>query len=52
MANETVHAKSSPLLIGAAWLLVILPAAWGLNYTVRNALKIFTAGNTAAAAPK
>jgi len=48
MATETVHAKSSPILIGAAWLLVVLPAAWGLNYTVRNALKIF-AGNTAAA---
>jgi MFS family permease len=50
MATETVqHAKSSPILIGAAWLLVVLPSAWGLNYTVRNALKIFTAGNTAAA---
>jgi hypothetical protein len=40
--------KSSPLLIGAAWLLVILPAAWGLNYTVRNALKIFTPVTAAA----
>lgn len=49
MATETVqHAKSSPVLIAAAWLLVVLPAAWGLNYTVRNALKIFTVG---AAAP-
>jgi hypothetical protein len=42
MPTSTVPAKSSPLLIAAAWLLVVLPAAWGLNYTVRNALKIFT----------
>jgi hypothetical protein len=27
------------------------PAAWGLTYTVQNALKIFTAPPTAAAAP-
>ncbi len=33
---------SSPILIGAAWLLVLLPAAWGLRFTVENALKIFT----------
>jgi hypothetical protein len=34
--------KSSPLLIAAAWALVVLPTAWGLNYTVQNALKLFT----------
>ncbi len=39
---------SSPLLIAAAWLIVLLPTAWGLNYTIRNAAKIFT---PAAAAP-
>lgn len=33
--------RSSPVLIGAAWLLVLLPAAWGLRYTVESALKIF-----------
>ncbi len=33
--------KSSPLLIAAAWAIVVLPTAWGLNYTVQNALKIF-----------
>ena len=51
MAIETNSTKSSPLLIAAAWAIVVLPAAWGLNYTVQNALKIFTAGNTPAAAP-
>jgi hypothetical protein len=34
--------KSSPLLIAAAWAIVIIPTAWGLNYTVQNAMKIFT----------
>jgi hypothetical protein len=38
--------KSSPLLIAAAWAIVIIPTAWGLNYTVKNALKIFTAPAT------
>ena len=36
------RSTSSPLLIAAAWAIVILPTAWGLNYTVQNALKIFT----------
>ena len=34
--------KSSPLLVAAAWAVVVLPTLWGLNYTVQNALKIFT----------
>jgi len=33
--------KSSPLLIAIAWIIVIIPTAWGLDYTVKNALKIF-----------
>ncbi len=41
---------TSPLLIAAAWLVVILPAGWGLRYTVQNALKIF-AQPSAAASP-
>jgi hypothetical protein len=40
---ELAAKKSSPLLIAAAWIIVIIPTAWGLNYTVKNALKIFTA---------
>ena len=33
--------KSSPVLIAAAWLLVLVPTGWGLTYTVQNALKLF-----------
>jgi hypothetical protein len=43
--------KTSPLLIAGAWLLVILPTAWGLNFTVQNAMKIFTAKAPTAAVP-
>ena len=43
MAESTNVKKSSPLLIAAAWIIVIIPTAWGLDYTVKNALKIFTA---------
>lgn len=42
MADLNTTKKSSPLLIAAAWAIVILPTAWGLNYTLKNALKIFT----------
>jgi hypothetical protein len=34
--------QSSPLLVAGAWLVVIVPAIWGLSYTVKNAVKIFT----------
>jgi hypothetical protein len=50
MALEPIK-KSSPLLIAFAWLIVIVPTAWGLNYTVKNALKLFTASAPAATAP-
>lgn len=33
--------KSSALLVAVAWLVVILPTAWGLSYTVKNAMKLF-----------
>jgi hypothetical protein len=45
---EATHKKSSPALILAAWLVVVLPTTWGLTYTVQNALKIFTARGTVA----
>jgi hypothetical protein len=48
---ELAAKKSSPLLIAAAWAIVIIPTAWGLNYTLRNALKIFTKPTPAATAP-
>ncbi|MBB5327746.1 MFS transporter small subunit [Tunturiibacter gelidiferens] len=41
MADSSIK-KSSPLLIAAAWIIVIIPTAWGLEYTVKNALKIFS----------
>jgi hypothetical protein len=45
MAEETVK-KSSPALIAVAWLIVVVPAGWGLTYTVQNALKIFQTSAT------
>ncbi len=32
--------KTSPILVLAAWLLVSIPAAWGVYYTLLNALKL------------
>ncbi len=41
MSAASQGKKSSPLLIAGAWIIVILPTLWGLNYTFQNALKIF-----------
>ncbi len=50
--NQTDSSKrTSPILIAAAWIVVILPAGWGLRYTVQNALKIFTRSATPVSAP-
>lgn len=49
MADQTRTYKSSPILIAAAWAVVVLPTAWGLNYTIKNALKIFAKPATVAA---
>jgi hypothetical protein len=38
MVNES---KTSPALIFAAWLVVSIPAAWGVYFTLLNALKLF-----------
>jgi hypothetical protein len=51
MAQAETVKKSSPLLIAAAWIIVIVPTAWGLDYTVKNAMKLFTAPTPATAAP-
>jgi len=32
--------KTSPFLILAAWVVVSIPAAWGVYYTLLNALKL------------
>lgn len=46
---QQVPTKSSPLLLAAAWAVVILPTAWGLTHTVQSALKIFAAPSASAA---
>ena len=51
MEHTNTTKTSSPALIAAAWLVVLVPAAWGLRYTVQNALKLFTAPPAAATAP-
>ncbi len=51
MAEMVSGKKSSPILIAAAWTLVVLPTLWGLNYTVQNAMKIFAKPTTSASAP-
>ncbi|MCU1248820.1 MAG: hypothetical protein JWQ49_1849 [Edaphobacter sp.] len=52
MAQSSSVKKSSPLLIAAAWIIVIVPTAWGLKYTVQNAMKLFTSTPAAAAPAK
>jgi hypothetical protein len=34
--------KSSPVLILLAWIVVSIPAAWGIYNTGLNAMKLFT----------
>ena len=43
--------KSSPALVGLAWLVVVVPTAWGLSKTVQNAMKLFTSPPPAVTAP-
>jgi hypothetical protein len=38
---STSENKTSHLLITAAWFVVSIPAAWGIYYTLMNALKLF-----------
>ena len=38
---ETAAKKSSPILIALAWAIVIIPTAWGFNFTLQNAMKLF-----------
>ena len=51
MADTVSGRKSSLVLITAAWVVVVLPTLWGLNYTVQNALKIFVKPTAPASAP-
>jgi hypothetical protein len=41
--------KSSPALVLLAWVIVGIPAAWGIYFTVLNATKLFTQTTTSAA---
>ena len=51
MTQTDSSKRTSPLLIAAAWIVVILPAGWGLRYTVQNALKLFVKPDAAVSAP-
>jgi len=48
--EDIASRKSSPLLIAVAWAIVVIPTIWGLNYTVKNALKLFTVSTAKATA--
>jgi hypothetical protein len=37
----TNEKRTPSILIMAAWLVVSIPAAWGIYYTLLNALKLF-----------
>jgi hypothetical protein len=50
MTERTVK-KSSPLAVAAAWIVVLVPIAWGFNYTLANAMKLFTAHPPASTTP-
>lgn len=41
-AHEGEHGTTSPVLIAAAWILVLIPLAWGLFSTLNKALLLFT----------
>ncbi|MGD0442867.1 MAG: hypothetical protein ABSA39_02930 [Edaphobacter sp.] len=51
MAQPDTAKKSSPLMIAIAWIIVLVPTAWGLKYTVQNAMKLFTASTPAVTSP-
>jgi len=44
--TSTQTKKSSPALILLAWVIVGIPAAWGIYFTVLNATKLFTETST------
>ena len=43
-ATPTPHRSSAPLLF-IAWLIVGVPAAWGVTQTVKRSMDLFTAPN-------
>ena len=51
MAYETSVKPTSSALLAAAWLVVGIPAAWGIYNTALNAKKLFTPAPPAVTAP-
>jgi hypothetical protein len=43
--------KSSRLAIAAAWMIVLVPIAWGLENTLASAMLLFTGPTPASTAP-
>ena len=43
--------NSSPALVAAAWLVVCLPAAWGVYQTIKKSIPLFRPPAAHAAAP-
>lgn len=41
MSNEASHPSSSPLSIALAWLVVLVPATWGVYLTALRAANLF-----------
>lgn len=39
--STSEHSTTSPILIAAAWALVLIPLAWGLISTLSKALLLF-----------
>lgn len=40
--HEGEHSTTSPVLIAAAWALVMIPLGWGLFSTLQKALLLFS----------
>lgn len=42
MANGAQVRPSSPALVGLAWLVVLVPLAWGVYNTLKTSVNLFT----------
>jgi hypothetical protein len=47
----TVPAKRSAAALIAAWLIVTVPAAWGVSQTIHKSLALFTSAQPSTDAP-
>ena len=48
METSPANRPGQSLLLIVAWLLVIIPAAWGVTQTIRQSMVLFTATPPAA----